>query len=791
MIETEAGESTPQTCLRVAREAAELAVAAADEAMNAVCRSRSGNTSRLEEVMHAAHREATEAEGYAARAQQWAADPNMPDSALHHCASGAVDHAVRAQDAAGVEVTAAALRTALERKLTPQEHAERESERRREEAEREADARAETGMDSDNRHLAVMNGYLAKDTVVALGWTAGHVRVLEAAETGRLYWRDGKARQAAEHGVWSGGRKVSRERTQDLHTARFLTAVRAADGTRVLVPTPMGQVALELARLHPAGLYESDKAAYEARFARVAKRHKRMDDKKAAARRLPAMESGAVRRYRRPVTLVEQEARAAREAAEQWEDEGGYCPGVETPRPAVEDAPTAAAAPAAAPVPAGPELPTGMYFQPLPSTRHHDWWAVQCGRCQPGMRTELPGEWDDKYDAARAAQEHYEAAHRPADDLLAEQEIAEVERWPLSDAQRTVLHWAEHAELGEFDDGFWALDCVPDRWDVNKKVARARVTGLWAAGLLDVRLTSSGRRLVMSQTGRRVARLLRRAERQGVAEPAAKDAKLAPLPKRSDGYPLQSEGRYFKGEERPADDPAPAEPVAVPAAAKPTPPAAAAMRADQPLLRRLFAPRAVRQQRPAYDLRTVIRRPQRVLTHEERERVRDTAALNFQGALIMGIIDPVPNPSPMPEDAGTWVREHVWPGHFREIDRKYPHGFNRWSACERGTCWNCLSRRHDICVHRQKGGPTVDDNRDWVHNQEGRCVAPFILRPGGEPCVWWCRCACPKDGPAPARPTAKAKPAPAGPAATPAPAPAPAAAPARAPEESALQAALW
>jgi hypothetical protein len=295
---TEPGEPTAQTCLRVARQAAELAVAAADEAMNAVCRSRSGSTARLEEVMHAAGTESVEAERYAALAEEWAVDPDMPERSLHYCASRAVDHAVRAQDAAGVEVTAAALRTELERKLTPQEHAERESERRREEAEREAADRAATGMDSDNRHLAAMNAYLAKDAVPALGWTAGHVRALEAAETGRLYWRDGQARHAAEHGVWSGGRRISRERTQDLHAARFLTAVRAADGARVLVLTPAGQVALELARLYPQGLYESDRAAYEARYARVAKRHKRMDDKKAAARRLPALEDGAVRRYR-------------------------------------------------------------------------------------------------------------------------------------------------------------------------------------------------------------------------------------------------------------------------------------------------------------------------------------------------------------------------------------------------------------------------------------------------------------------------------------------------------------
>lgn len=791
MDENEPGEPTPQTCLRVAREAAALAAAADDQALNAVCRSSSRNEARLEEVMHAVHREAVEAEGHAARF-------------------------------------------------------ELESERRSAEAEREAAERAATGMDGDNRHLARMNAYLAESAVPALGWSAGHVRVMEAAETGRLYWRDGQARQAAAHGVWSGGRRVHRERTQDLRAAGFLAVVAAADGAEVLVPTPMGQVALELARLHPAGLYDSDTSAYEARYARVAKLHKRMDDKKAAARRLPALKYGAVGRYRRPVTLAEQEVRAEREAAEQWEDEGGYCPGVPTPAPAAEEgtvrcpscglnkatvagaltphkatraeacdcpgnglrpgavtprpaaqsraegAPPAAAEPAATPVPAGPTLPPGMYFLPLPSTRYRDWWAIRCGRCQGGMYTVLSGEWDDKYDAARAAREHYDAAHRPADDLLTEEEVAEVKRWPLSDAQRTVLHWAEHAEVAEFEDGFWALDCVPDRWDVNKRIARSRVTGLWAAGLLDVHLDGSGRRcFVMSPTGQRVRRLLSRAERQGVAEPAVKDAKLTPLPKRSGGYPLLSEGRCFKGEQRPADGGVPAEPAAVPAPAETAPPAAAALRAEQPLLRRLFAPCVARAQRPAHNIRTVIRRPQRVLTDEERERVRDTAALNFQGALIMGIIDPVPNASPMPEEAGAWVREHVWPEHFQQIERKYPHGFARWSMCERGTCRNCLSGRCDLCVHRQKGGPDIDDNLGYVTNHRGRTVARLILRPGGEPCVWWCRCACPKDGPAPARPAAKTKPAPAARAEAPAPAPAPAATPVRAPAEGTLQAALW
>ncbi|MFF8919463.1 hypothetical protein ACF08M_40820 [Streptomyces sp. NPDC015032] len=323
-----AGEPSPQNCLQVARQAAILAVTAADDAMTAACRSRSGAASRLEAAMHAAHKEAVEAEQYADRAEQYADDPTVPRSALLYCAREAVDHAVRAQSAAGVETTATDLRAELERKLTAAEYAEREIERHREEAEREAEERAATGMDQENRDQAARNRYFAEGHVAELGWTAGHVRVLEAAESGRLYWRDGRARQTARHGVWNGGRRISRERPQALFVARFLVAVRQEDGTHVLTPTPMGQAALELARLHPAGLHASDQAAYEARFAKIRRRYKRCDDQKAAARRLPPLDSSARKLYRTPVTLAE------REAAERWEDEGGHCPCAGTPHPA-------------------------------------------------------------------------------------------------------------------------------------------------------------------------------------------------------------------------------------------------------------------------------------------------------------------------------------------------------------------------------------------------------------------------------------------------------------------------
>ncbi|MEU8893687.1 hypothetical protein [Streptomyces sp. NPDC048442] len=185
-------------------------------------------------------------------------------------------------------------------------------------------------MDIDNRDKDAHNRYLAEEYVCALGWTGGHLRVLEAAATGRLYWYDGRARQAPRPGVWAGGRPVSRDRTLALHAARFLVAV-GRDGVRQLTLSPMGERALALVRLHPAGLYENDRSAYEARYARSAKRWMNGEEKKAAARRLPPLDSIALRLYQRPVTLAEQEERARRDAREQWEDEGGYCPGVPAP----------------------------------------------------------------------------------------------------------------------------------------------------------------------------------------------------------------------------------------------------------------------------------------------------------------------------------------------------------------------------------------------------------------------------------------------------------------------------
>ncbi|MBP5930458.1 hypothetical protein [Streptomyces scabiei] len=249
----------------------------------------------------------------------------------------------------------------------------------------------------------------------------------------------------------------------------------------------------------------------------------------------------------------------------------------------VREVPPAAEAPAAEESAAtvdlteAPSCPAGLYVVSLPSTRLHDWYGVECGRCVPGVRHGLPGEWSDRGDAILAARSHYELEHRSADEVLTPAELEELERWSLSSAQLRVLWWAWQGNLQEFVDGVWALDVSPDRADVNKRVARPRISGLWAAGLVGVYgLSSGGRQFVITDTGRRLHRLYFLAKRQGHELEGARDAKLPVLDGRERGYPFLCEGRYFVGEARPESEPEPEtapEPVVEPAAA-PAPDAA-------------------------------------------------------------------------------------------------------------------------------------------------------------------------------------------------------------------------
>lgn len=122
------------------------------------------------------------------------------------------------------------------------------------------------------------------------------------------------------------------------------------------------------------------------------------------------------------------------------------------------------------------------------------------------------------------------------------------------------------------------------------------------------------------------------------------------------------------------------------------------------------------------------------------EHVSRTPLLRLHGAFILGIVDPVPMPSPMSEEDGQWIREHAWTKAIRDIDDVYPYGFYRWCSCQRGSCWNCLSLRCDICVHRQTP-PKPDTSAGTVTDRHGFVIALIVHRAGETPCRWVCKCA--------------------------------------------------
>ncbi|WP_338059637.1 XF1762 family protein [Streptomyces nanshensis] len=312
------GHGAGDACLQVAKQASVLAARAADEAMYAAARSRAGETARLDAVMLAAHEQATEAERLARLA---AKNAGIGDgSTARALALRAVSHAALAQQTAGIEETAAELATSLVRQRSALERrAERDAA-----AETEAELRAATGMDEHNRVQLDVARSTAVDAVPALGWSRGHLRAMEAADAGRLYRRDGRAWDGGTPGRWDGGRPVARERVLMLASAGFLAICRGKD--RRIIVTPMGSLALYLARLYPDGVFADDKAAYAARLAACRRPWSRKDELKEAARRLRPLDEHTLRTFTWPVTIAEQEAQAAELAHGAWEDDGGAVP---------------------------------------------------------------------------------------------------------------------------------------------------------------------------------------------------------------------------------------------------------------------------------------------------------------------------------------------------------------------------------------------------------------------------------------------------------------------------------
>lgn len=121
------------------------------------------------------------------------------------------------------------------------------------------------------------------------------------------------------------------------------------------------------------------------------------------------------------------------------------------------------------------------------------------------------------------------------------------------------------------------------------------------------------------------------------------------------------------------------------------------------------------------------------------EHVAKTPLLRLHGALILGIVDPVLMTSQMSEREGRWVRENAWTDALRKIDDVYPYGFRRWCSCQSGTCWNCLNKRCDICVHRQNP-PKADADAGVITDQKGFIVARILNLPEQRPCRWVCKC---------------------------------------------------
>ncbi|MFF1717301.1 hypothetical protein [Streptomyces sp. NPDC058268] len=325
------GGSALQRITQAAERARQLAVEAADSAEEAARRSRGTDTARLDTIMIAAHESACRAERYARWSAESAADQR--ESPARQFAYQAVACAVEAQSLAGADTTAAGLRDLLERERTESERVEQARLDRELRECVEAELRAETGMDADNRLRAVCNQMLAEDCAPALGWSTSMARVMEVAAAGRLYRRDGFAWDSGRNraGRWEGGRKVSRERALILARAGFLSVGRKSN--RAITLSPMGEVALALVRLNPEALHSNDRAAYEARHAAQPRARMSSDQRKDAARRLPRLDTMALRLYRRPVTIAERDQRVDAAAEAAWDGEGGACAGVEPPAP--------------------------------------------------------------------------------------------------------------------------------------------------------------------------------------------------------------------------------------------------------------------------------------------------------------------------------------------------------------------------------------------------------------------------------------------------------------------------
>ncbi|WP_162603885.1 DNA cytosine methyltransferase [Streptomyces sp. CS014] len=157
---------------------------------------------------------------------------------------------------------------------------------------------------------AIMARREAARAVPGLYWTVAMAAAVQQAADGHLYTPDGGATFRYTPVPGRTGRKVLADRIRRLTEAGYLALDLEAGKVNA---TADGRKALALAGLHPDGLYETDRAAYDAHYAALGRRKGiRNDDRKAKAAAVPPLPGGEQARRL---------AAAARAQLEVWEEQ--------------------------------------------------------------------------------------------------------------------------------------------------------------------------------------------------------------------------------------------------------------------------------------------------------------------------------------------------------------------------------------------------------------------------------------------------------------------------------------
>ncbi|WP_275466273.1 nucleotide exchange factor GrpE [Streptomyces noursei] len=446
--------------LDVVARALKCAKDADEKAMKAAQKASKGNQESRDESMIAAYQHLQEAERHEANAQ--AAHAADDESSLMSYAQHLVRAAMETQKAAGVPTTATSLFDVLNGLRPAAERAAREelAERLRTELDRELTAVMR--MDEANRDRLLGHRYLAERAVAELGWWTTLAADMAHAYQGRL-WLDeqGKPhllRRTAE-GRTELGRTVSAPRVQLLRTHGFL-AKQGTEKAGFLRPTAMGEQALYLATLYPDDVHKDEATAYQARFDKATKSSMNNEQKKAAARSLPALNTyRSVSAEERPEFLEPSEipqisAEDAAHHAKEAELAGRFAYWMALTNSEYRNAP--APSPGLAPRPAET---AGAAPQPHPEGRD----AREAGKAPGGSgaderAVEARGDGGDTREASQPPSSTAEQSPAPSNTLG---DTTSGTLLPIVSDEYAILYAASHELM--------AADQTPDgRWDTRR-----------------------------------------------------------------------------------------------------------------------------------------------------------------------------------------------------------------------------------------------------------------------------------------------------------------------------------